>query len=284
MAFLRAHNTLVTERSFSFDEAAKQLRRHYQWIVVNDYLPKIVGRDVVESVLSRKINLFDPPDDAKRMPLEFSVAAFRTAHSMSREVYNFSDSFDRAFLFQLFPQKMLAKYHHIIPGWMIDWQRFVDGTNLARKIGPVLAESLSGLDDGQGHTLPHGLGTMDLLKGYLLRLPTGQALARRMEHTPLSEQDIEAAATDQQIPILRAAGFLEKTPLWFYLLCEAKASNSGRLGAVGSEIVASVLIGLVRRSKDSFLRFDNWKPSLGKGETFELPDLLRLAGFLQNTN
>lgn len=53
------------------------------------------------------------------------------------------------------------------------------------------------------------------------------------------------------------------------------------MGPVGSTIVAEVLIGLIRDSKDSILRKQNWKPVLGTTPgRFTLRDLLRLGGVL----
>jgi nucleoid-associated protein YgaU len=79
--------------------------------------------------------------------------------------------------------------------------------------------------------------------------------------------------------VLRTGGFLERTPLWYYLLAEAKHHGGHRLGPVGSTIVAEVLIGLVRRSDDSILRAPGWIPSLPTAQPgrFELADLLRFA-------
>ena len=83
--------------------------------------------------------------------------------------------------------------------------------------------------------------------------------------------------------MLRGAGFLERTPLWYYVLAEASVLGQGRrLGPVGGTIVAEVLVGLVRRSPNSILRNDGWQPTLPGGQQgrFALPDLLRFAGVL----
>jgi len=58
-------------------------------------------------------------------------------------------------------------------------------------------------------------------------------------------------------------------------------SYETRDAPVGSTLVAEVLIGLVRGSKDSILRENNWQPCLGTtpGE-FQLSDLLKLAGVI----
>ena len=41
---------------------------------------------------------------------------------------------------------------------------------------------------------------------------------------------------------------LERTPLWYYVLCEAEAREGGiRLGPIGGRIVARTLLGLLLR-------------------------------------
>src|SRR6185437_12853737 len=58
LAMLRAHNAFVDELRLSgipndrvFDEAARQLRWHYQWLVLNEFLPALVGETLVHQVL-----------------------------------------------------------------------------------------------------------------------------------------------------------------------------------------------------------------------------------------
>jgi hypothetical protein len=82
--------------------------------------------------------------------------------------------------------------------------------------------------------------------------------------------------------VLQDAGFLNHTPLTFYILIEAAKANNQKLGPVGGRIVAEVLIGLIRNAPDSIIG-SNWEPDLGiTPGTFYLPDLLRLAGVLEN--
>jgi nucleoid-associated protein YgaU len=93
----------------------------------------------------------------------------------------------------------------------------------------------------------------------------------------------DAAGSPEQVQALTDGGFLERTPLWYYVLAEAKHATGGeRLGPVGSRIVAEVLIGLVHRSDDSILHLPGWTPSLPRArpDRFELVDLLRFAGVL----
>ena len=58
-------------------------------------------------------------------------------------------------------------------------------------------------------------------------------------------------------------GFLEDTPLWFYVLREAEVLEDGqRLGPVGSRIVAETIIGQLRADPSSFIN-TGWNPTQG---------------------
>jgi hypothetical protein len=98
-----------------------------------------------------------------------------------------------------------------------------------------------------------------------------------------AEQLVQGAASPEQAAALRDGGFLEQTPLWYYIMAEAAILGGGEhLGPVGSTIVAEVLIDLVRRSEDSILDGKFWRPSLpcATPGSFTLADLLRFAGVL----
>jgi hypothetical protein len=61
------------------------------------------------------------------------------------------------------------------------------------------------------------------------------------------------------------APFARSTPLWYYILAEAKALASGlHLGPVGGRIVAETLIGLLRADPTSYLSvYPRFEPFLG---------------------
>lgn len=108
---LRFHNAVVDSVIADFPDwsAADQLKHaqrlvrwHYQWVVVHDYLPRLVGGDVVEDILPQEDYLSSPSMPASRpkprllfyrfrrqpfMPVEFSVAAYRFGHSIVRPSY-----------------------------------------------------------------------------------------------------------------------------------------------------------------------------------------------------
>jgi len=151
--FLRFHNAIfntLTNRHQPipdrFAEAQRLVRWHYQWIVLHDFLPHIVGETMAKKVLNpggqpnlRHYRIFPPPYPF--MPVEFSVAAYRFGHSMVRPSYALNQDvigpaegleqarFNRIPLFtadnpRLFPRANLNGFRRIPQGWGIDWSFF----------------------------------------------------------------------------------------------------------------------------------------------------------------
>ena len=288
VAFLRAHNAIVS-RGHTYHEARRILRRHYQWIVIKDFLPRICDPWIVSETILGGNKVFRPNPDDLFMPFEFSVAAYRFGHSMVRTIYRYNSNFPRTTLNDLFKLTALSgdlRDTATLPErWIIDWKNFVDGgANRARPIDTGLSKALFDLT-AFSKPMPEGrLPVRNLLRGYMLRLPTGQAVASALGMRVLTPEDIEAVARSvsvDQLTAVRDGGFSHRTPLWYYILAEAAAGTTGHLGPVGSTIVAEVLIGLIRASKDSILRMPGWKPTLGeKPGVFTLPDLLKLGNVL----
>ena len=289
VAFLRAHNAIAAQ-GHTFHEARTLLRQHYQWIVIKDLLPRICDPWIVNDILIGGNQFFRPDPDDLFMPFEFSVAAYRFGHSMVRGAYRYNANFPRASLKELFTLSAfsgdLKKFDTLPDVWIIDWNNFLDGgANRARPIDTSLSPELFNLTAfNKPMPVEARLPVRNLLRGYMLRIPTGQAVAAALNLPVMSAGEIEAIASsvsDEQLAAVRAGGFSDRTPLWYYILAEAAAEPSRRLGPVGSAIVAEVLIGLIRGSKDSILRKSNWEPTLGRAPgSFTLRDLLELGGVL----
>jgi nucleoid-associated protein YgaU len=290
LAFLKAHNQLVAQGR-TFEQARRLLRQHYQHLVIHDFLRRVADPKVVDRILQHGNRVYDALAEPFFLPLEFTVCAYRFGHTMVRDDYDFNLNFSPAPLGLLFTFTALTgelgDFDTLPENWIIQWERFLapgGGKNKARRIDTKLADGLFHLQDLQGQEeQPEEaarLAVRNLLRGYGLRMPTGQAVARRLGLPVLTASQLEAAAASpQQAQVLRSARFLERTPLWYYLLAEAKHHGGQRLGPVGSTLVAEVLIGLVRRSDDSILRSPGWVPSLPSAQPgrFELADLLRFA-------
>jgi hypothetical protein len=99
LAFLKFHNKIVDRIDKAggvagdkvFDEARQTARWHYQWIVIHDFLDRLVDFNDVQDVMTngRKHYRFEQQSSYHDpyMPVEFAVAAYRLGHSMVRQVY-----------------------------------------------------------------------------------------------------------------------------------------------------------------------------------------------------
>lgn len=307
-AFLRAHNALVSGHNLTMQEAKSLLRQHYQHVVLHDFLKRIAGQDALDKALSTRVDYYDGLMEPFFTPLEFSVAVYRYGHSMVRANYDFNLNFNASGAPGTFPAslQLLFTFTALSGGlgfgqgdatlpdnWIIEWPHLIDGgSSPARRIDTQLVEPLAGLRDVTGTQLPgimSSLAVRNLLRGYLLRMPTGQAVAGAMGEATLTEAELIAVAesvSTEQRDALVAGNFHTRTPLWYYVLAEAQAQTGGtHLGKVGGGIVARVFVELVRRSEDSILRQYSWAPTLPTrvarpaGE-YLLEDLLTLAGVL----
>ncbi len=283
IAFIRLHNQFVAAGK-SFLEAQRLTRWHYQWVIVNDFLPHILGSGVVEQMLKpgprgtiTVDNRFYRPGDSKRpmMPVEYSVAAYRFGHSMIRAEYEMHES---TTLPVFGPQGGDLRGSRPLPGnaWA-DWNYFYeipkleapDDRNMTRCIDTQLSLPLTNLPPTvvahiDGAIL--SLAERNLIRGKRLGLPAGQDVATAMGITPLSNAQL--GLTDP-----RWAG---KAPLWYYVLKEAELGGGCQLGPVGGRIVAEVILGLLERDKDSYFNAPTpWKPA---STPFAMGDLLVMAG------
>lgn len=288
VAFLRAHNAIVDREKCSFDEARRILQMHYQWILIKEFLPTIVSQDAIDNAMKGPV--YDP---AKGLPLEFAVGAYRFGHSMVRSTYYLNANYPRQPLPKLFTLTVLSDVGHPTPhkGFatlpekaVIQWKKFLaGGKNAARVMRPKMVEPLFQMLD-EANIKVRGecrLSVLDLKRSYMMRIPTGQAIANRLGITPLSATEIESTFPDaNDREFLRKTTLSERTPLFLYVLAEAALNKEGKLGPVGGRLVAKVLIGIIQSYKYSFLN-KAWSPHVGKTKgRFFLTDLLQLAGVL----
>jgi hypothetical protein len=94
LLFLRFHNKVVDhlrthddlEDTELFREARRTVCWHYQWIVAHDFLPRVVGEDMVDAAMQERTCYTCESDPF--IPVEFSGAAYRFGHSMVRDTYD----------------------------------------------------------------------------------------------------------------------------------------------------------------------------------------------------
>ena len=259
LAFLKFHNAVCDMLSAEpnppadiFKEARKLVTWHYQWIVLHDWVERLTEKGTVAKILheGRKFYRFKK---VPYMPVEFSAAAYRLGHSMVREKYPHNKVFTLADFQLLFDFSGLSGsiIGDIAPNpptgpipvsalpsnWIIDWRRFHElgdsggapvSLTPTRKIDPQLAPVLHDLPGGGGN-----LAFRNLKRGVNLGLPSGQDVATHMKiKKPLTPDEIASdsdGSTDGQAA--KSQGLHTKTPLWYYILKEAKVRHNGlRLG------------------------------------------------------
>jgi Animal haem peroxidase len=284
LAFLRFHNACVahvkadaglTHPAEVFAEAQRLVRWHYQWIILNEFLPKTVGQAMVDDIMSKGRKFY--------IPVEFSVAAYRFGHSQVRPSYrvNFGPDDANQFFALIFNDGLAVspvaddmRGGKRAPNRFIDWQTFFDfgdgrvrnNKRIDMKLSTVLFD-LPGMPGGEPQSLAH----RNLLRHLTFKLPSGQRVAAAMGVPPLPSGDME---------VLRPFGLHQRTPLWVYCLMEADKTKAGKcLGPVGGRIVGEVMIGLLQGDPTSYLNQEpDWSPDLAVNGRFSMVELLRFAG------
>ena len=148
-----------------------------------------------------------------------------------------------------------------------------------KRIDRFLSSPLFALPVGPGLVAPD-----DALKSL-----AGRNLERHLQHEIASGQAIATALgypllTAAQLSELQPLGLHASTPLWYYVLKEARVQQMGkRLGKVGSRIVAEVFFGLLLEDAESYLNAPGWEPDLPQRNgkvtgKFTMTDLLTFAG------
>ena len=318
LAMLKFHNAVTDQligqyghdRSQAdkiFKEAQQSVRWHCQWIILNEFLPLTIGQSRVNAILAKTLMTYDlkDPDNyhevghgkhaikTPRIPVEFSVAAYRFGHSQIRPSYrvNFGPTGGSPFFAFVFddsidgnpadPADMRGGVR--APRRFIDWQTFFNfGDGLFRPnkridsklssplfLLPGVKSALPGMpNDGE-----QSLASRNLMRHVNFGIPSGQAIAKKIN---------VQALTKEQLADVASYGLDESTPLWYYILKEAEIMESGlRMGPVGSHIVGEVFVGLLKGDQTAYLNNNpDWKPTLPSQNagTFKITDLLRYAG------
>ena len=313
--FLRFHNKVLDkETNGDFATAQTMVRWHYQWIVLHDFLKRVVGSATHDKVVGPPgrgpiLRFYDPKGRYAFIPVEFSVGAYRYGHSQVRPSYSLNRivthaqptqqpfgtppqtaTFHRIPIFSLLdtgsnPLANLNGFRELPSFWAIDWAFFFDGVapngplpadaqipQQSYRIDTELVDPLASLPDHANQNPDRrALAILNLVRGWRLGLPSGQAVARRIGESEILAADIyshsdPARAADRSAVLAAHPGvFEDNTPLWFYILREAELFHDGtHLGPVGGMIVAEVLAGLIAEDRHSFLsQWPDWKPTLG---------------------
>ena len=281
--FLKFHNKVFndfTDPALSgiqrFETAQKLVRWHYQWIVVNEFLPRTVGSRTAARVFATTPFVF--PGEPF-MPVEFSGAAYRFGHTQIRPGYLINTAGAA-----LFPDDPNAPSGNDLRGGralpealIIDWSRFFGpSAGAGKRVDTLLSTVILRLPTGvvpPGTSAAHrSLATRNLQRGLDLCLPSGQDVAAYLcIDDPLDEGEIWDGVPGGQGP----------APLWFYLLREGeKRADGHRLAGAGAEIVGRVFAAVMTADRASYIAQDPaWTPTLPRGDnaTFKVTDIVNLT-------
>jgi hypothetical protein len=157
--FLQLHNRLVDDPRLpqaTFEEVQRLVRWHYQYVVVNDFLVRLCGEQIVNDILPNRLNSVPVAQKKPKfelyhwrkspfMPIEFAAAAYRFGHSMVRPIYRLNTRLDggddpmeaiqderarglagRFFIFAGVHERGLNGFDEFPQQWAIDWSLFFD--------------------------------------------------------------------------------------------------------------------------------------------------------------
>jgi hypothetical protein len=263
--FLRFHNRMVAENpQLSFAEVQQLVRFHYQYIIINDFLPRIVNPVTLECLKTggrydaTKLRFFHWRHEPF-MPVEFSVAAYRLGHSMVRPGYHLNDHPET--LLPIFPVMAhnlnvgLTGFRALNQAWGLDWGRFIDidqrlydgdqqaqerRLQFAYKLDTSLVDPLANLPTEIAPHGPRSLAERNLQRGWRLGLPSGQSVAKAMGVPPLKDGAIRFVTEGGSSDILTATKstvFAGNCPLWTYILAEAAQHVDERAAPVTEKVV-----------------------------------------------
>ena len=245
--FMRFHNAVVAKLSDCVKEdelfacARAVVARHFQAIVLTDFLPTVCDEEIANGYLKSKLQfgldmsgLRSGPRIPARMPLEIASAAFRL-HPLVKGRYTLSNDEDSALIQSLLRPEPKQP---LLPHQAVDWNLFFgpdDARKFAARLEPKLAAPLVELPakDGNGS---FNLAHQTLLRGDRLGLPSGQVVADSLEKRGLVAPGHLAGQIRDNLPggSPTTRDLVDDTPLWLYLMIEAKVRKDGDcLGEIG---------------------------------------------------
>lgn len=270
---LAFHNTVWDHTAAGagrFHKVRETVRWHYQWLVVHDFLAKILDPAVWTRYFGAgkpKLAFYKPGKFGPFIPVEFSVAAYRLGHSMVRPSYSLNktvfevDGGPRIPIFKkgAGPLSQLNGFEPVPKAWGLDWGFFFPGVKSAQPGGGFVVPQPSyrmdsvlvmPLGDLPTHHSPipaeNSLPALNLLRSRLLGLPSAQDVHKALTDlgvplgAPLSHDELWQAEGNVPESLLEARRalptkfpfFKTAAPLWFYILREAeiRSKDAGGLG------------------------------------------------------
>lgn len=293
LLFLRFHNKCVQEihkktgaSSFQlYKKARKLVIWHYQLIILKEYLPLIVGKQLVNELLEqpkKHFKIYDP-NQSPVLKKQFSEAVFRMGHSQVRNTYKLNSQNLKVPLFSADDSKAID-----LGGFKRDLQRNIDWEFFFTLAENHQAQKSRAIDHKvafQLHHLPFsGIEDENLAKINIHRSNDLSLKSEGLLEIFKDElDDMNFLLAKNPYSELREAfkqilgrSFisvyeLSDMPLWLFILAEAEICESGRsLGPIGGRIVAEQIIWIMMQNTESI-----FSKRIYKNCTYSITDLIK---------
>lgn len=283
LLFMKFHNKLIDfykptiskDKLFAF--VKKQVIFHYQWLIVNDYLPRTVDNSIIEDLFAG-FNFTYKPDEIPKLPLEFAVAVGRTGHFIMPNSIRIA--------YDLIVDE--NEIHHFtggkLPEYVIDWTNFFPmkykeyDINFCRKYDGSISTGLANMTHlSKPKNLPcskNNLLLRNLMRAQQFELGSGQDYAQILGINQIP--DILLKQYDNGC-ILELSHMLNETPLILYAVKEAEIYKNGCvLTGVGGRIFAETILALLFKDCCSYLNTPCvWKPIMcNSNNSFTFADMI----------
>ncbi|MEM7620431.1 MAG: peroxidase family protein [Pseudomonadota bacterium] len=231
-----------------FETVKDHVIHYYHRIIVEDFLPRVIGKRMVRHILQHGRSFYFPGGfgvgrgvlQRPFIPIEFAVAAFRYGHSQVRETYQIRRGRRQHIL-----TRQIRAFQPLKKKLVVDWSYFFPirkrppyGFNFARKIDRKVVPSLfqlaraNAISDNRVVSLP----ARNLLRGDTLSVPSGQSVAHHiipllyekglLQNHRANFHGAVASSWRKYIlpPDQHVRRILKRheTPLWYYILQEAE--------------------------------------------------------------
>lgn len=272
LLFQLFHNKLVKKyKSIKSDVYAfvkAEVCMYYQWILLNDILPKFVDHDILEAIKCNGTKFLNAT--SLSVPAEFLNAASRLTQFSLKKTYKVAKDLiiDTADIYSYVKGKL--------PQYIIDWNLFFHLTSAhtpqpSKALDTCITKSVEKLPTSSS-SQPRILS--DLLAGQEKNICSGQNIAQCMEVQVLPSDIVQQFDSKKT---LERHGVLNHTPLLLYTMLESQVYADGEyLTGVGGIVFAETIFSLLLNDKSSILNTD-WKPSIGKSGYFSMADLIKFV-------